>query len=200
MIDSTVWGPHMWQALHYITLGYPTNPSADDKLRYKAFFTLLKYILPCSICAKHYSENLIKYPLSDDVLNNRESFIKWLIDFHNIVNISKHKPVMEYSEALKQISKGNNCTLSIVALKNNDVEQSTISTSTNPPTIMPTNMPTNPPTLMPTNPPTLMPTNMPTNIPTNMPTNGPKSNISTVYYLIGILFVLIIIAVLYKRK
>jgi hypothetical protein len=103
------WGPHVWQALHYITLGYPENPTEDQKKKYKNFFVLLKDTLPCSVCANHYGENLRKMPLSDKDLKNKESLVKWLINFHNIVNEMKEKPIIKYIEARKLIDTNTQC-------------------------------------------------------------------------------------------
>ena len=108
-VGPNIWGPVVWHALHYITLGYPTNPSEDNKQKYKQFFTLLYDVLPCSICAHHFSENLIKMPLTDQVLQNKESLIKWLIDFHNVVNEMNKKPIVKYEDARKLIEKDTEC-------------------------------------------------------------------------------------------
>ena len=103
------WGPHVWQALHYITLGYPENPSDDQKLKYQTFFTLLKDTLPCSVCAQHYGDNLQRMPLSDQALADKESLVKWLIDCHNVVNEMKEKPIIEYIKARKMIDTDKPC-------------------------------------------------------------------------------------------
>ncbi len=103
------WGPHVWQALHYISLGYPEKPTEDQKQKYKAFFLLLKDTLPCSVCANHYAENLKKMPLSDEVLETKESLVKWLIDFHNVVNEMKGKPIIKYVEARQMIDTDKQC-------------------------------------------------------------------------------------------
>ena len=29
------WGPHGWKFIHYVTLGYPNNPSDDIKEKYR---------------------------------------------------------------------------------------------------------------------------------------------------------------------
>ena len=114
IIGPDKWGPVVWHALHYITLGYPDNPSQDKKDKYKQFFTLLSDVLPCSICANHFSENLIKMPLSDEALQNKESLVKWLIDFHNVVNKMKKKPIIKYEDARKLIEKDKDCKHEII--------------------------------------------------------------------------------------
>jgi hypothetical protein len=105
MSGPNAWGPYGWNFLHYVTLGYPKNPDTDDKKNYKLFFESLKNILPCPKCAKHYEENLKVLPLTDEILDDKEKLIKWLIDVHNRVNVSTGKPEMEYTEARKSIEK-----------------------------------------------------------------------------------------------
>ena len=114
IIGPSVWGPVIWHALHYITLGYPVNPTEDQKQKYKMFFSLLSDVIPCSICRTHFSENLIKMPLSDDVLSTKESLIKWLIDFHNVVNEMNKKPIIKYEDARILIENNTQCTHNII--------------------------------------------------------------------------------------
>ena len=124
------WGPHVWQALHYITLGYPENPTEDQKIKYKNFFVLLKDTLPCSVCANHYGENLKKMPLSDKDLKNKESLVKWLINFHNIVNEMKEKPIIKYIEARKLIDTNTQCVQPVKTIERftNDTQTSSNNT------------------------------------------------------------------------
>ncbi len=114
VVGPDTWGPVIWHALHYITLGYPTQPTDDNKRKYKEFFTLLSDVLPCSICANHFSENLVKMPLDDKVLENKESLIKWLIDFHNVVNEKNKKPIIKYEVARKMIEENTECKHNII--------------------------------------------------------------------------------------
>jgi hypothetical protein len=109
LITPQVWGPHGWKFIHYVTLGYPENPTPVQKEKYKAFLVLLKDTLPCSLCANHYGENLQKHPLTDDILNSREKLIKWGIDIHNIVNEMKNKPIIRYVDARNQIDTNIPC-------------------------------------------------------------------------------------------
>jgi hypothetical protein len=114
VIGPDAWGPVIWHALHYITLGYPEFPTDEIKEKYKQFFTLLSDVIPCSICANHYAENLIKMPLDDKTMENKESLIKWLIDVHNVVNEKKNKPISRGEGKDTDISESNNITTSQV--------------------------------------------------------------------------------------
>jgi hypothetical protein len=106
-IDKSIWGRHMWFTLHNISLAYPNTPNKTDKENYKAFFYLIKDILPCKICSDHYKENLLKLPLTDEILSNKELFIKWVIDMHNLVNENINKKIIDYKDARKLIENNN---------------------------------------------------------------------------------------------
>lgn len=101
VITPDIWGPVIWAFLHEVTLGYPINPSYEQKTKYKAFFMSLKDTLPCSICAEHYGQNLITMPLDNQALESKSYLVKWLIDFHNKVNEMKDKPIITFLEAKK---------------------------------------------------------------------------------------------------
>lgn len=109
MSGPDVWGPHGWKFIHYVTLGYPNNPTPEIKNKYKAFFELLSITLPCSICGAHYSEHIQKIPLTEEILNDREKLIKWAIDLHNEVNAMKNKPIVEYKRARRMIDNNEKC-------------------------------------------------------------------------------------------
>jgi len=109
MVNPSIWGPNIWQTMHFISLGYPEYPSQEEKEAYKQFFLLLKIVLPCKICAAHLKQNLENVPLTDKALSNKKSFITWVIDLHNSVNVSKDKPIVNYSKAFDLITKASKC-------------------------------------------------------------------------------------------
>jgi hypothetical protein len=99
-----IWGESGWDFIHFVTLGYPENPTAEDRQRYYQYFTDLQYVLPCDKCRKNMAEHLKQLPLNDQVLANRESLVKWGIDLHNIVNYYTGKPILTYEQAMKEIN------------------------------------------------------------------------------------------------
>jgi len=107
MSGPDVWGPHGWKFIHFITLGYPNNPSKEQKKTYKIFFESLKTTIPCSICANHYTEHLKKFPLSNNVLSNKQELIEWGINVHNAVNNSHGKKIYGYKDGLAEIIKNS---------------------------------------------------------------------------------------------
>jgi hypothetical protein len=99
-----IWGRYAWNFLHLVTLGYPEYPTAEDKENYYNYLHYLQYVLPCAKCRNNLSVHLKNYPLTDEILSTRSSFVKWGIDMHNIVNYSIGKPVLSYEEAMNDIN------------------------------------------------------------------------------------------------
>ena len=106
MIGPETWGPHGWKFLHYVTLGYPKNPTISDKNNYKNFFLNLQYILPCQICSKNYNKHINQIPLDDDVLSDRKKLIIWGIKIHNLSSKFGNKKVYSIKEGLQEIKEG----------------------------------------------------------------------------------------------
>lgn len=106
---TSVWGPTGWQFLNYVALGYPSNPTEEQKNNYRNFFISLKHILPCKICSNHYKENYEMMPLTNEIMSNKELLVRWVIDLHNVVNVSTGKPAVPYDEAIKLMNVDTKC-------------------------------------------------------------------------------------------
>ena len=102
-LGPDIWGPHGWKFIHFVSLGYPKKPTNDDKNSYKNFFSTIPNILPCSICSNHFKENLLKYPLTDEVMSDKMKLFYWSVDMHNEVNKSQNKKIVTYEEALELV-------------------------------------------------------------------------------------------------
>lgn len=110
MNNNNVWGPPAWTFLHTITYNYPEDPTDNDKKNYHNFFMNLQHVLPCKKCQAHYTENIQKYDLNNS-LDNRDDFVKWLIDIHNEVNKDMGKRVWSYSEVHDEYDNLHNSNL-----------------------------------------------------------------------------------------
>ena len=97
-MSPNVWGPKAWDFLHTLTFAYPHKPSKKEQESMLNFFNSLPDILPCKMCANHCRENLSDIPPQ---VESKESLTKWLVEFHNEVNIQNGKPKYEYENAVK---------------------------------------------------------------------------------------------------
>lgn len=119
-VEARLWGPAIWKALYYVVLGYPIHPSEIQKQKYKEFFLLLKYTLPCTICQKHFVENLQKMPITDDVLSSKEKLFKWLVDYNNVVNLMQGKPKLTYNQVINSLLVDNKTKITKKSTKKNN--------------------------------------------------------------------------------
>lgn len=101
-VPPGVWGPIFWHTMHLVTLGYPQNPSDDEKAAVSNFFNSLAYLIPCPLCREHYRQNLAEYPV-DDALNSRDDLIVWCFTMHNKVNVQLGKRELPWDEFIKHI-------------------------------------------------------------------------------------------------
>ncbi len=108
MPGPDVWGPPGWKFIHYVTMGYPNYPSEEIKKKYYNYFHALKHVIPCSICANHFTQNLEKLPLTDEVLSSRDNLMKWGVDMHNFVNKLHNKKEYSHEEAIALMINGFN--------------------------------------------------------------------------------------------
>lgn len=127
MSGPDVWGPHGWKFIHYITIGYPIEPTSETKKKYFDFFYMLQYVIPCSICGANYTKHLKDFPLTDEILNSKDNFINWGITMHNLVNIDNKKKEYNNSEGLQEIIK--NCTGDCPGYTNTNIKIEKDSTS-----------------------------------------------------------------------
>lgn len=83
-----IWGPPTWKTLHFISFGYPMNPTKDDKIHYKMFFKMIGYVLPCKSCRSSYKKFIESgdTKMTDDVFKDRNSLTFWLYKIHEAVN------------------------------------------------------------------------------------------------------------------
>ena len=94
------WGHHLWIAIHYVAMGYPDQPTEQDKKNYATFLRSVGPVLPCKMCVGHF-ERLVteEVPLDSDALASRESLFEWSVRAHNKVNQRLGKKEMTVEEA-----------------------------------------------------------------------------------------------------
>jgi hypothetical protein len=104
-LNPQVWGPHGWFFIDSIVLSLPNKLTYEQKNIYKNFFTSLQDILPCEGCREHYKQNLIKYPLTEEVLSKKENMIKWLLNVHNNVRRNAKKIPISINQFFEYYNK-----------------------------------------------------------------------------------------------
>ena len=83
---TSVWGPSMWHYLHIISFNYPINPTKLQKNKYKQFLLNLQYTLPCKYCRINLKNNFKKFPLKQEIFENRDKFSRYIYNLHELIN------------------------------------------------------------------------------------------------------------------
>ena len=98
MVSLDVWGPKLWTSIHYIALGYSSNPTEDERKNYRTFFMDLGNVIPCHKCSVNYKKHLKEIPIND-YLSNNDRLFEWTVLIHNIVNKENGKKEYSVKEA-----------------------------------------------------------------------------------------------------
>lgn len=110
------WGPPMWKTIHYVALGYPENPTEEDKQAYEQFYTNIYKIIPCKKpCSVHYKNMVSEFPVKN-FLDNRDRLFEWTVIVHNKVNTRLGKPIISLDKARNMYDKKKDYTTLILLL------------------------------------------------------------------------------------
>ena len=101
------WGPSAWNYLHTFTFSYALNPTDENKHQAYEFLKYFGLSIPCHTCRVHYNEYFNKFLVSEESehLASREAFSKYMVDFHNNVNIRIGKKTYSYESVVKMYTK-----------------------------------------------------------------------------------------------
>lgn len=89
---SKIWGPFGWYFLHSLSyFSYYNKLNDKEKEGLKNIISSLTNAIPCPECRKNYSIKHKKVNL-DDLVNDPNYFVNWVIQIHNEVNRSNKKP------------------------------------------------------------------------------------------------------------
>lgn len=87
-----VWGKHFWMCIHLTAIGYPNNPTSEEKRSFKAFFEAVGKVLPCKKCILNYERHTSLMSI-DHHLSDRRALFNWTVYLHNSVNKELGKPL-----------------------------------------------------------------------------------------------------------
>ena len=87
-ISTKKWGATMWDAMHFVSLGYPEDhPPKEVRDAAYQFMSSLPYLLPCLLCRVHLSETYQgDMPLTPSVFESREAFGSYIVNLRDLVN------------------------------------------------------------------------------------------------------------------
>jgi hypothetical protein len=97
--DPLIWGPHYWFFLHTVAHSYPLTPNEVTKRKYYDLIQNMPLFIPNEEIGNKFSKLLDKYPLTP-YLDNRESFIRWIVFIHNKINVHLGKEEISLPLAL----------------------------------------------------------------------------------------------------
>jgi hypothetical protein len=83
-LSPETWGPSLWRAVHFVALGYPTEPTDQDVAAYRSFFKNLHAVVPCEYCSANYRRHLDELPMEPFLFEGR--LFEWTVQLHNIVD------------------------------------------------------------------------------------------------------------------
>lgn len=104
MVSPNQWGKYFWDCLHLAALGYPENPSSQDRIDYIEFIKYFGKVLPCSKCRNNYERHLNELPI-ELYMFGRVQFFDWTVRLHNIVNRENGKTEWTYNQAWQHYTK-----------------------------------------------------------------------------------------------
>lgn len=97
-----VWGKALWQTMHAVALGYPSEPTEYQKLAYRSFYAGLGEVIPCESCSASYRRMMHKrggLVSLDEALegtkvckNSTSPLFDWTVTVHNAVSEELGKP------------------------------------------------------------------------------------------------------------
>ena len=94
--NPKVWGRNAWNFIHFVALGYPNQPTNEQKEFYKMFFKSLTTVLPCKKCRTNYSRHFKKYKI-DNYLGSSKQLFQWTVMVRNAIqrDLGKHDDQMK---------------------------------------------------------------------------------------------------------
>ena len=99
-INPKQWGSHGWLFMQYVALGYPNNPSNEQKSAYYNFFLSIGKVIPCKDCQVHYTD-FEKLHSLEEALESKTKLTNWVYEAHNNANSLSNKPNFTSSQFLE---------------------------------------------------------------------------------------------------
>ena len=106
--DPKLWGGFYWNMFFNYASYYPKNPTHQQKLNAKRYYSYFLDKLPCYTCTLSFQRFWKELPI-DNYLASRESLIFWVYALKNKVNAKlrsegQHKRDASFNEVLNYVN------------------------------------------------------------------------------------------------
>lgn len=93
-IQTAIFGPVFWSAIHMVSFNYPTNPTTAQKQDYEHWLWATGNVLPCGHCRQNFKKNLDAV-LRCNSFDSRDTFSRLCYNLHCEVNnmLKKETPL-----------------------------------------------------------------------------------------------------------
>jgi hypothetical protein len=95
-----VWGKHAWMFLYTVALGYPNNPTQEEKTSAKNLLISLQHLLPCDKCRVNFRTKMNgEFGMRlDQAVQNSETFTHYIYDLESAVASTTGKVMPSYAD------------------------------------------------------------------------------------------------------
>lgn len=101
-IKPEIWGDPSWSFLYSIALGYPNNPTDEEKQAGLDAIYSLRYLLPCTSCRTNFIKELKKYP-PEKAMKDSNSFLQYINTLDNSVSVRLGKNPISLEDAITRL-------------------------------------------------------------------------------------------------
>ena len=102
-LQPSFWGPSAWKFLYTVALGYPNDPTPEEKQAAANLLEGLHFLLPCHNCRENVSREIENFPYAK-ALENQGQFTRYVYVLENSVGVRLGKQkTPTFRERLQQI-------------------------------------------------------------------------------------------------
>ena len=108
-MQTAIFGPVFWTAIHLVSFNYPVNPTEEQKRQYKEWLLATGNILPCRYCRENFQKNIdaaLDGKTLDSMFTSRDSFSRFCHKLHEQVNKMLNKKCFRSFEYVRDMYEG----------------------------------------------------------------------------------------------
>ena len=104
-MQTAIFGPVFWMALHLVSFNYPVHPTEEQKKHYRKYIKATGRVLPCRYCRDNFSANYERASQPDD-FDSREKLSRFVYRLHEEVNRMLNKESRVSYEQVRDMYEG----------------------------------------------------------------------------------------------